>query len=56
MIRLSLLGSIGREAAAKFGVRIVPTTIILDGQGSVLARQAGLPDRSWLEGCLQQLD
>ena len=56
VIRLSLLGSVGRQAAAIFGVRVVPTTIILDGRGEVLARQAGVPDRSWLEGCLQQLD
>lgn len=54
VIRLNLLGSIGREAAAKFRVRVVSTTINLDGTGTVLARQVGVPDRIWLENNLQQ--
>lgn len=48
VIRLNLLGSVGRRAASMFGVRIVPATLILDGAGTIVARQIGVPDPAWL--------
>lgn len=42
VLRLDLMSSVGRQAAAYFGVRGVPTLILVDGQGQVALTQVGL--------------
>jgi hypothetical protein len=42
VIRLNVFSSIGRQAAAHFGVRGMPTLIVVDGQGQVMLTQLGL--------------
>ena len=45
VVRLSVISQIGQEVARRYGVRGVPTFLIFDGQGDLIGRQAGLPDR-----------
>jgi hypothetical protein len=42
VIRLDLLSPVGREAAHHFGVRGLPTLLVVDGQGRVVLTQLGL--------------
>ncbi|MDY6875714.1 MAG: thioredoxin family protein [Chloroflexota bacterium] len=45
VVRLNILGEMGREVAQRYGVRGVPTFLIFDGQGDLIERQVGFPDR-----------
>ena len=45
VVRLSILSKLGQEAAQRYGVRGVPTFLIFDGQGNLIERQVGFPDR-----------
>ena len=42
VVRLNVFSSIGQQAAAHFGVRGMPTLIVVDGQGQVMLTQLGL--------------
>ena len=42
VIRLDMMSGVGRQAAAVFGVRVVPTLVVVDGQGQVSLTQVGL--------------
>lgn len=42
VVRLNVLTSIGQQAAAHFGVRGMPTVVVVDGQGKVMLTQLGL--------------
>ncbi len=44
VLRLDLLSGVGREAARTYEVRIVPTTLLFDGEGRIVLRETGLPD------------
>nr|MBN1229113.1 thioredoxin family protein [Anaerolineae bacterium] len=44
VIRINALSDVGRDAVAYFGVRALPTLIIVDGCGSVVERIAGIPN------------
>jgi thioredoxin-related protein len=46
VVRLSLLSRVGQGVAQRYGVRGVPTFLIFDGQGDLIGREAGLPDRN----------
>jgi thioredoxin-like negative regulator of GroEL len=48
VLRLNLLDSVGMSAARRFGVRAVPTFIVLDGEGQVVDVQIGIPNRARL--------
>jgi hypothetical protein len=52
IIRLNLLGPIGRLAAREFGVYVVPATLLFDKKGSVIERQHGIPDQNVLNQAL----
>jgi len=41
VLRLDVRSPVGREAAARFGVRAVPTLVVVDGQGHVVLTQVG---------------
>jgi hypothetical protein len=45
VVRLNLLGRVGREVAGAYGVTAVPTTMVFDGAGNVRYRQEGIPSR-----------
>ena len=42
VVRLNVFTSIGQQAAAHFGVRGMPTLVIVDGQGNVMLTQLGI--------------
>jgi len=48
VIRLSLVSELGSQVAQRYGVRGVPTIVVLDGTGQVAAQSMGLPDRGEL--------
>jgi hypothetical protein len=50
VIHLNLLVGAGREAAGRYGVRMVPATLLLDNRGQLLDRQSGRPDATRLIG------
>jgi len=45
VVRLSVLSPLGREVAQRYGVMGVPTFLVFDGQGDLIGREVGLPDR-----------
>ena len=49
VVRLSVLSELGREIAQRYGVRGVPTFLIFDGQGELIERQVGFPDRNGIK-------
>jgi hypothetical protein len=48
VIRLSVVSDVGRQAAARFGVRGLPTFVILGSDGAEASRHVGLPSRDRL--------
>ena len=42
VIRLNAMTSIGQQAAAHFGVRGLPTLVLVDGNGQVVLTQVGI--------------
>lgn len=48
VIRLDVFSSVGRQAAARYGVRGTPTVVVLDGRGDLVYGQAGLPQSAQL--------
>ena len=42
VIRLNAMTSIGRQAAAHFGARGLPTLVLVDGNGEVVLTQVGI--------------
>lgn len=55
VIHLSLMSKAGRQAANKFGVHIVPVTLLFDGQGKMIGRLSGMPDAKHLVEQIQQV-
>jgi hypothetical protein len=48
VIRLSVFSRVGRQAAARFGVRGVPTFVVIGPDGAEASRHVGFPDRKRL--------
>ena len=46
VIRLSVTGELGSQVAQRYGVRGVPTIVVLDGAGAVVAQSVGVPNRA----------
>ena len=42
VVRLNAMTSIGRQAAAHFGARGLPTLVLVDGNGEVVLTQVGI--------------
>jgi len=57
VLRLSIFdeAEAGRAAAARYGVRAVPTFLIFDGEGELVAQNVGLPDGKRLQALLESL-
>ena len=55
VLRLSVTDSVGRELAARYGVRQVPTLVVLDGGGNVVLRQAGRLRRGAVVEAVEEL-
>jgi hypothetical protein len=48
VIRLSVTSQVGSQIAQRYGVRGVPTIVVLDGAGQVVAQSVGMPNRAGL--------
>lgn len=44
VIRLNLMTQVGRQAAARYGVRGVPTLVVVDGTGAPVYGRYGIPN------------
>ncbi len=42
VVRLDVLSSVGQQAAGHFGVRGIPTLVVVDDHGQVVLTQVGL--------------
>lgn len=45
VVRLNVSTKLGREVAGGYGIRGVPTTIVLNSDGDVVHQHAGIPSR-----------
>ena len=45
VVRLSVFSELGQEVTQRHQVRSVPTFLVFDGQGKLIERQVGFPDR-----------
>ena len=45
MLRLNVSDNVGRQLAARYGVRALPTFVLLNTEGEVALKLAGQPDR-----------
>ncbi|MGD9374480.1 MAG: thioredoxin family protein [Anaerolineae bacterium] len=56
VLRLSVWGSVGRELAARYGVRGVPTFLLFDGTGQMVHRQVGKLDADRVKAEIDSLE
>jgi hypothetical protein len=60
VLRLNVTDAVGRELAIRYGVRRVPTLVLLDGSGqadapAVVLKQVGTPNREEVIRAVDQL-
>jgi thioredoxin-related protein len=55
VLRLSVMEEIGGQLALRYGVRGVPTLVLLDGTGEVVLRQTGVLDRAEVIAAVEEL-
>jgi thioredoxin-related protein len=55
VLRVSVMDDVGGQLAARYGVRSVPTFVLLDGDGEIMLRQVGMPQRDEIEAALVPL-
>ena len=48
VVHLNLVSGVGREIGGRYDVKIVPTTLLFDGQGNLVARANGVPKKDEL--------
>jgi thioredoxin-related protein len=56
LLRLGVTNGVGRELAIRYGVRSVPTLVLLDRNGGVVLKQAGVPRRGEVVAAVEQLN
>jgi thioredoxin-related protein len=55
VLRLNAMDEVGGQLAARYGVRGVPTLILLDGSGKLVLQQAGMPQRDEINAAVDEL-
>lgn len=55
MLRLNAMDEVGGQLATRYGVRGVPTLILLDGSGKLVLQQAGMPQRDEINAAVDEL-
>ena len=55
VLRLSVLDDVGGQLAMRYGVRGVPTFVLLDGVGDVVLAHRGMPDRDAIQMTVARL-
>lgn len=56
VLRLNAFGSVGRQLAARYGVRGVPTFLLFDGDGQMIYAQAGRLDANRVKSEIDVLE
>jgi len=55
VLRLGVANGVGRELAMRYGVRSVPTLVLLDGNGDVVLKESGVPHRAQVVEAAERL-
>ncbi len=55
VLRLNVMDDVGGALATRYGVRGVPTFVLLDGAGEAALTQAGIPNRAELVAAVEEL-
>lgn len=55
MLRINVADDVGGALAARYGVRGIPTFVLLDGRGEVVLTQLGTPDREKIRAAVEGL-
>jgi thioredoxin-related protein len=55
VLRLGVMDGIGGELAMRYGVRGVPTLVVLNGAGEVVLKQTGMLDRAAVIAAVEAL-
>lgn len=55
VLRLNVMDDVGGALAMRYGVRGVPTFVLLDGAGETVLIQAGPPQRARIAAAVEQL-
>lgn len=55
VVRVDILDEMGRAIAGHYGVRAVPTTLVIAGDGQIAYSQAGIPNRGALRDSVEAL-
>jgi len=55
VLRLNAMDEVGGQLATRYGVRGVPTLILLDGSGKLVLQQAGMPQRDEINAAVDEL-
>ena len=55
VLRLDVMDGVGGKLAMRYGVRGVPTFVLLDGAGEVMLRQDGPPRRAEIVAAVEEL-
>jgi thioredoxin-related protein len=56
VLKLSAWGTVGRELAARYGVRGVPTFLLFDGEGEMIHSQVGHLDADQVKAHIDSLE
>ena len=52
VVHLSLLSAAGREVGGRYGVKVVPTSLLFNSQGELIQRVNGVPKKDDLIGTI----
>jgi thioredoxin-related protein len=55
VLRLAVIDDVGGELAMRYGVRGVPTLVVLNGAGEVVLKQTGVLDRAAVVAAVEEL-
>ena len=55
VLRISIADPIGGTLAQRYGVRSVPTFVLLDGKGEIVLTHVGIPDRTEIRSAVASL-
>jgi len=55
VLRLNATDDVGGKLAMRYGVRGVPTFVLLNGMGEVVLRQVGMPNRAKIVAAVKRL-
>lgn len=54
VVHLSMLSAVGHDVGGRYGVKAVPTTLLFNGEGELVARVNGVPKKDTLIRQIQE--